>query len=56
MKAAAAFYREVLANPALLKKYTRLARQNRVNLSAVTMGEVLRKKSNVTRTLKNFSA
>ena len=45
MKAAAAFHREVLADPALLKKYIRLAKQTRVNLSAVTMGEVLRKKS-----------
>ena len=45
MKAAAAFHRQVLADPALLKKYTAHAKKNRVNLSAVTMGEVLRKKS-----------
>jgi hypothetical protein len=45
MKSAAAFHRQVLADPALLKKFTRLAKQKRVNLSAVTMGEVLRKKS-----------
>jgi hypothetical protein len=45
MKAAAAFHREVLADPVLLKRYIRLAKQKRVNLSAVTMGEVLRKKS-----------
>src|SRR5437867_1055308 len=31
MKAAAAFHREVLADPALLKKYTALAKKNRVN-------------------------
>lgn len=45
MKAAAAFHRQVLADPALLKKYTALAKKQRINLSAVTMGEVLRKKS-----------
>lgn len=46
MKAAAAFHRQVLADPVLLKKYTPLAKQQRVNLSAVTMGEVLRAKAN----------
>ena len=40
----AAFHREVLRDPTLLEKYTRLAKQKRVNLSAVTMGEVLRTK------------
>ena len=45
MREAAAFHRQVLADPALLKKYTALAKKQRVNLSAVTMGEVLRKKS-----------
>ncbi len=35
----------LIVDPALLKKYTALAKKTRVNLSAVTMGEVLRKKS-----------
>jgi hypothetical protein len=43
MKAAAEFHRQVLNDPALLKKYQRIARQKRINLSAATMGEVLRR-------------
>lgn len=43
MKAAAVFHRQVLADPVLLRTYTRLARKRGVALSAVTMGEVLRK-------------
>ena len=44
MRAAAEFHRQVLADPALLKKYQRIARRARINLSAATMGEVLRRK------------
>lgn len=44
MKEAAAFHRRVLSDPVLLKKYQRIAKQRRINLSAATMGEVLRKK------------
>ena len=42
MRAAAAFHRKVLEDPVLLKKYQRIARRERINLSAATMGEVLR--------------
>jgi hypothetical protein len=44
MREAAQFHRQVLKDPALLKKYQRIARQSRINLSAATMGEVLRLK------------
>jgi hypothetical protein len=43
MRDAAEFHRRVLQDPVLLKKYQRLARRQRINLSAATMGEVLRR-------------
>jgi hypothetical protein len=45
MKTAAEFHRQVLADPVLLKKYQRLAKQARINLSAATMGKVLRRQT-----------
>lgn len=44
MREAAAFYRQVLADPVLLKKYRKLARQQRIPLPALVMGERLRAK------------
>ena len=44
MRQAGAFHRQVLKNPALLKKYQRIAKERRINLSAATMGVVLRHK------------
>jgi hypothetical protein len=44
MREAAEFHRQVLKDPALLKKFQRIARQKRIPLSAATMAEVLRKK------------
>jgi hypothetical protein len=44
MREAGAFHRRVLKDPVLLKKYQAIARRRRINLSAATMGEVLRKK------------
>lgn len=44
MQAAAAFHRAVLSDPVQLKKYRRIAREQRIPLSAATMAEVLRKK------------
>lgn len=44
MRRAAAFHRQVLQDPVLLKKYQRLAQRAGINLSAATMGEVLRGK------------
>ena len=45
MRRAGEFHRQVLADPALLKKYQAIARKKRINLSAATMGEVLRRPS-----------
>lgn len=45
MREAGAFHRQVLADPKLRKKYEAIARKNRINLSAATMGEVLRRKA-----------
>jgi hypothetical protein len=45
MRAAAKFHQEVLNNPVLLKKYQRIAKHARINLSAATMGEVLRRQT-----------
>ena len=44
MRDAAAFHRQVLADPVQLKKYRALAKKLRIPLSAATMGEVLRRK------------
>lgn len=44
MRRAAAFHRQVLADPVLLKKYQRIAQRAGINLSAATMGEILRGK------------
>lgn len=44
MRDAAKFHRQVLADPALRKKYQGIARRKRINLSAATMGEALRRK------------
>ena len=44
MRQAGEFHRRVLADPVLLKKYKRIAKRQRINLSAATMGEVLRRK------------
>jgi hypothetical protein len=44
MRLAGIFHRQVLANPELLKKYQAIARKQRINLSAATMGEYLRRK------------
>ena len=44
MREAGKFHQQVLNDPVLLKKYQRIARQKRINLSAATMGEVLRGK------------
>lgn len=43
MREAAAYYRQVLEDPALLKKYRKLARQQRIPLPAAIMGERLRR-------------
>jgi hypothetical protein len=45
MRVAGRFHRQVLKDPGLLKKYQAIARKNRINLSAATMGEILRRKS-----------
>ncbi len=45
MRQAGEFHRQVLADPRLLKKYQAIARKERINLSAATMGEVLRRKA-----------
>jgi hypothetical protein len=45
MRQAGEFHRQVLADPRLLKKYQGIARKQRINLSAATMGEILRGKS-----------
>ena len=42
MRRAGEFHRRVLADPALLGKYTALARRRRINLSAATMGDYIR--------------
>lgn len=47
MKAAAAYHREVLADPVRLRGYAQLARKRGVPLSAVTMGEALRQQRSV---------
>lgn len=44
MREAGRFHRRVLADPGLLRKYQAIARKKRINLSAATMGEVLRRK------------
>jgi len=44
MREAAKFHQQVLDDPALLKKFRRIATQQGINLSAATMGEILRKK------------
>ena len=44
MRDAAKFHRQVLADPALLKKYRRIAARDQISLSAATMRDVLRKK------------
>jgi hypothetical protein len=44
MRQAGEFHRQVLADPKLLKKYEAIAQKKRINLSAATMGEVLRRK------------
>jgi hypothetical protein len=44
MRQAGKFHRQVLADPKLLKKYEAIARKKRINLSAATMGEFLRRK------------
>lgn len=45
MREAGRFHQLVLADHKLLKKYQAIARKKRINLSAATMGEVLRRKS-----------
>ena len=45
MREAGKFHRQVLADPGLLKKYQAIKQKKRINLSAATMGEVLRRKS-----------
>jgi hypothetical protein len=45
MRQAGEFHRQVLADPRLLEKYRGIAREKRINLSAATMGEILRGKS-----------
>lgn len=45
MRKAGEFHRQVLADPVLLKKYQKIARRKRINLSAATMGAALRSSS-----------
>jgi hypothetical protein len=44
MREAAKFHQQVLNDAALLKKFRRIAAQKGINLSAATMGEILRRK------------
>ena len=44
MRKAGEFHRKVLSDPALLKKYKKLAKEKGINLSAATMGAALKKK------------
>lgn len=44
MRDAAEFHQQVLKDPSLLKKYRQIAKRERINLSAATMGEFLRRK------------
>ncbi|MEO6002342.1 MAG: hypothetical protein ABIZ04_06295 [Opitutus sp.] len=44
MRKAGEFHRQVLADPALLKKFQKIAKQKRINLSAATMGAALKRK------------
>ena len=43
MREAGLFHRQVLANPALLKQYQEIAQKQRINLSAATIGDFLRR-------------
>jgi len=42
MKRAGEFHRQVLADPKLLKHFQQIAKKQRINLSAATMGAALR--------------
>lgn len=42
MREAAKFHRQVLCDPKLLKKYQAIAKRQRINLSAATMGAAMR--------------
>src|SRR4051812_6136321 len=44
MRKAGEFHRKVLSDPALLKKYKKLAKEKGINLSAATMGAALKSK------------
>ena len=44
MRDAGKFYRQVLADPVLLKKYRRLAKEQRISLPSAAMAEILRGK------------
>ena len=43
MRAAGAFHRQVLADPALKKRYLKIAKEKGHPLSAVTMGDYMRR-------------
>ena len=49
MRAAGKFHRQVLADPVLLKKYQKLAKKQRINLSAATMAAAMKRRTSRTR-------